>query len=147
MIKRYRDFLSVGLLALLIGLSGCGGSTHSTVNDVTVSVTPASATVAASGQVKLTAVMSGCGSSCPAPAFTWSIVELQTNGASGSQCNWETTPPPGPCPDGTLEVTSDFTTATFHAPSSSGTIHVVAQLTGLGNPPTTKTGTATITIP
>jgi len=143
--KLYRAMLSVAPLVLLIVTAGCGGgSSHLNANDVTVAVTPSSATVAAGGQVSLQAAIGGCGSSCPSPAFTWAITELQTNGASGAQCNWDTTPPPGPCPDGTIEVTAPFTTATFHAPGTSGTIHVVAQWTNLS---TVKTGTVVITIP
>jgi hypothetical protein len=146
-----RDFLSVVPLVLLIVISGCGsGGDQFNANAVTVSVAPPSATVAAGGQATLQATVSGCGSSCPSPALTWSIAELQTNGASGAQCNWQnTTPPPGPCPDGTIEGadTAPFQAVTFHAPSNSGTIHVVAQWTNLSNPPTTKTGTAVITVP
>ena len=82
-------------------------------NNVTVSVAPSSATVSAGGQVTLQATLNGCASACPSPGFTWAISELQANGASGSQCNWDTTPPPGPCPDGTIEVSAPFTTATF----------------------------------
>lgn len=142
-----RSVLSVAPLVVLIVISGCGGGSRFNANNVTVSVAPSNATVAAGGQVTLQASISGCGSACPSPGFTWSIAELQTNGASGSQCNWDTTPPPGPCPDGTIEVTAPFTTATFHAPSNSATIHVVVQFIDPSNPPTTKTGTAVITVP
>src|SRR3954469_21785483 len=113
-------------LLLLIVTAGCGGSGGFNQNKVTVSVSPAAATVAASDQVTLQATVHGLCSSC-APVLTWSILELQTNGATGSQCNWQgTTPPSGPCPDGTIEG-ADATPAlsvTYHAAGAPGTFHV-----------------------
>ena len=146
-----RDLLSVASLFFLIMISGCGsGGDKARTTDEVVSVTPPAATVSAGGQVTLQATVSGCGSACPTPAFTWGIGELQVNGATGAQCNWQdNAPPPGPCPYGTIEgpnaPLSD--TVTFHAPSTSGMIHVLAQVTQLSNPPNTKTGTAVITVP
>lgn len=144
-----RNCLLAASLILLIVVSGCGGSSSGfDPNNVTVSISPPTATVAEGGQVTLQATVSGC-SSC-APAVTWSIRELQTNGASGAQCNWQSpTPPAGPCPDGTIEEggTPPFVTVTFHAPSSPGTIHIIAEWTLASNPPVTKDGTAAITTP
>jgi hypothetical protein len=144
----YRAFC-VGSLVLLLVIAGCGGGGFNE-NKVTVSVSPAAATVAASGQVTLQATVRGLCSSC-APLVTWSIVELQTNGASGSQCNWQgTTPPAGACPDGTIQgadATPVALTVTYHAPSASGTFHVTAEWCDcLANPPVVKDGTAAITV-
>ena len=148
-----RGLLSAAPLLLLIAISGCGGGGGDQVhtNDEVVSVAPPTATVSAGGQVTLQASVSGCGGApCPAPAFTWAIGELQTNGATGAQCNWQgATPPPGPCPNGTIEGadTPPFVSVTFHAPSTPGTIHVLAQVFEFSNPPVVKTGTAVITVP
>jgi hypothetical protein len=88
-------------LVLLVAMAGCGGGSSFDPNNVTVTVSPPAITIPASGQVTLQATVKG---SPAAPALTWSIAELQTNGASGSQCNWSgATPPAGPCPDGTIQ--------------------------------------------
>lgn len=147
-----RNFVLVPALMLLIVISGCGGSSSRThTDDEVVSVAPPTATVNAGGQVTLQATVTGCDSACPAPALTWTITELQTNGASGAQCNWQgATPPAGPCPSGTIEGadTPPFLSVTFHAPNTPGTIHVVASdIHVFTNPPVTKTGTAVITVP
>jgi hypothetical protein len=144
----YRALFFVTPLVLLIVIAGCGGGGFNE-NKVTVSVSPAAAPVAASGQVTLQATVRGLCSSC-APLVTWSIVELQTNGASGSQCNWQgTTPPAGPCPDGTIQGADapPALTVTYHAPSASSTFHVTAEWCDcLANPPVVKDGTAAITV-
>jgi hypothetical protein len=136
--------LCMGSFALLIITAGCGGGSGFDTNNVTVTVSPSSVTIPASGQVTLQATVEG---SPAAPALTWTITELQTNGASGSQCNWQgTTPPAGPCPDGTIQGAdaSPYTPVTYLAPSTSGTFHVVAQddvsLTSV------KSGTAVVTV-
>lgn len=131
-------------LILLIVIAGCGGGSSSVdPNNVTVSVSPSAVTIPANGQVTLQATVKG---SPAAPALTWEIAELQTNGASGAQCNWSgTTPPAGPCPDGTIKgADAGSQTVTYLAPSISGTFHVIAQdnvsLTVV------KNGTAVITV-
>ena len=135
--------LFVELLVLLIVIVGCGGGGTFDPNNVTVTVSPPAVTIPASGQVTLQATVKG---SPAAPALTWSIAELQTNGASGSQCNWSgTTPPAGPCPDGTIQgADASSPTVTYLAPSTSGTFHVLAQ----ANVSFTlvKDGTAVITV-
>jgi hypothetical protein len=135
--------LFVESLVLLIVIAGCGGGTSFDPNNVTVTVSPPAVTIHASGQVTLQATVKG---SPAAPALTWSIAELQTNGASGSQCNWSgTTPPAGPCPDGTIQgADASSPTVMYLAPSTSGTFHVVAQ----ANVSLTlvKDGTAVITV-
>jgi hypothetical protein len=134
--------LFVGSLVPLIVIVGCGGGSYDP-NNVTVTVSPPAVTIPASGQVTLQAIVnSGRG----APALTWSIAELETNGASGAQCNWSgTTPPAGPCPDGTIQGADPTSlTVTYLAPSTSGTFHVVAH----ANVSLTlvKDGTAVITV-
>ncbi len=135
--------LCVGSVVLLIVISGCGSGSSFDPNNVTVSVSPAAATIPASGQVTLQATVKG---SPAAPALTWSIAELQTNGASGAQCNWSgTTPPAGPCPDGTIQgADASSLTVMYLAPSTSGTFHVIAQ----ANVSLTlvKDGTAVVTV-
>jgi hypothetical protein len=134
--------LFVGSLVLLIVIAGCGGSSYDP-NNVTVTVSPPAVTIPASSQVTLQAtVKSGLG----APAVTWSIAELQTNGASGSQCNWSgTTPPVGPCPEGTIQgADANSSTVTYLAPSASGTFHVVAH--AIVSLTLVKDGTAVVTV-
>jgi hypothetical protein len=118
--------LCVESLVLLIVIAGCGGGSSFDPNNVTVTVSPSAVTIPASSQVTLQATVKG---SPAAPALTWSISELQTNGASGSQCNWSgTTPPAGPCPDGTIQgANASSLSVTYLAPSTSGTFHVIAQ--------------------
>ena len=136
--------LCVESLVLLIVIAGCGGGSSSfNPNDVTVAVSPPSATIPAGGQVTLQATVQG---SPAAPALNWSIVELQANGASGAQCNWSgTTPPAGPCPDGTIQgADAGSLTVTYLAPNTSGTFHVIAQDTV--SLTLVKEGTAVITV-
>jgi hypothetical protein len=130
-------------LVLLIVLAGCGGGSSVAPNNVTVTVAPSAVTIPANGQVTLQATVKG---SPAAPALNWTIAELQTNGASGAQCNWSgTTTPVGPCPDGTIQgADASSLTVTYFAPSTSGMFHVIAQdsvsLTLV------KDGTAVITV-
>ena len=138
--------LLVAPLVLLIVIAGCGGGSGTNFNNVTVTVLPATASVPVSGQVTLQAKVTGVSGT---QALTWTITELQTNGASGAQCNWlGTTPPAGPCPDGTIQGAdaSPYTPVTYHAPSASGTFHVVARWSTTFDPIIIKNGTAVITV-
>jgi hypothetical protein len=137
--------LSVGLLVLL--MTGCGGGNEGfKANNVTVSISPATASVAASSQVTLQASVKGLCSTCASDIFSWSISENATAGASS--CNWFDTPPVVPCPAGTIQGTSQSTlTVTYHPPSTPGTYHVVAEWCDcLGSPTVKKTGTSVITV-
>ena len=138
----YRAFYLVSLV-LLVAMAGCGGGSSVDPNNVNVTVSPSAVTIPASSQVTLQATVKG---SSAAPALSWSIAELQTNGASGSQCNWSgTTPPAGACPDGTIQgADASSLTVTYLAPSTLGTFHVIAQ----ANVSLTlvKDGTAVITV-
>jgi hypothetical protein len=77
----------------------------------------------------------------------WLITKLQTNGASGAQCNWlGDTPPVGPCPDGTIQGAGAVSpTVTYLAPTTSGTFHVVAEYS-LAFSTIVKDGTAVVTV-
>jgi hypothetical protein len=120
----------VGSLVLLVVIAGCGGGAGGGFdpNNVTVIVSPAAVTIPTSDQVVLQATVNGFPSGTSAP-MNWTIAELKANGASGAQCNWQdTTPPAGPCPDGTIQgADASSLTVTYHAPSTSGTFHVVAE--------------------
>jgi hypothetical protein len=138
--------LFVAPVVLLIVVAGCGGGGGTNFNNVTVTVSPATAIVPVSDQTTLQAKVTGVSGT---PALTWAITELQTNGASGAQCNWlGTTPPAGPCPDGTIQGAdaSPYTPVTYHAPNTSGTFHIVAQWSTAFNPVIIKNGTAVITV-
>jgi hypothetical protein len=118
--------LCVESLVLMVVMSGCGGGSSFDPNNVTVTVSPSAITIPPSGQATLQATVKG---SPAAPALTWIISELQTNGASGAQCNWSgTTPPAGPCPDGSIQgADAGSLTVTYLAPSTTGTFHIIAQ--------------------
>jgi hypothetical protein len=146
-VNSYRA-LCVGSLVLLIVIAGCGGGSGVDFNKVVVTVSPTAATIHASGQVTLQATVTGTGA--PSNFVGWSIAELKNNppGGSGSQCNWLDTPPAGPCPDGTIQqvTVSDFQTVTYHAPSTSGTFHVMAEWSTAFNPVIIKDATSVITV-
>ena len=139
--------LYVGALISLMLTAGCGGgASGANPNNVTVAVSPMSATIPANGEVSLQATVKG---SPGAPSATWFIAELATNGASGAQCNWSgSTQPAGPCPDGTIEGAdaSSSLTVKYHAPNTAGTFHVTAQWSTAFNPVVVKNGTAVITV-
>ncbi len=129
-------------LVLLIVIPGCGSRFNE--NNVSVTVSPATATVAAGGQVTLHATvhgLHGC-SSCPPPFVSWSITE---NG-SGLCDQVNNMQPAGPCPAGTIQ--GDGTPdVTYFAPSTSGTFHVVAEWCDcIAKPVVSKTATAVITV-
>jgi hypothetical protein len=138
--------LCVGSLVLLIVIAGCGGGGGFDPNNVSVTVSPAAVTIPASGDVTLQATVKGTGTSNN--ALTWSIAELKINGGSGAECDWLDVPPVGPCPDGTIQQAGghNFQTVTYHAPSTSGTFHVIAEWTTITNPVITKDGTSVITV-
>jgi hypothetical protein len=149
-----RALFFVAPLVLLIVIAGCGGGGGGGFdpNKVTVTVSPAAATVAASGQVTLQATVGGCNNPSCIPSVLWSIAELP---GLGGQCNWSGNTPPsppvgGPCLDGTIKGADAVPlnlTVTYFAPSTSGTFHVVAEWDFISNPPIIKTGTAVITVP
>jgi hypothetical protein len=145
----YRIFYMGSLVLLILVTAGCAGGGRSVNdNDVTVTVSPAVVTVPANGQVTLQATVTGTGTATN--ALTWSMAELQTNGASGAQCDWLDTPPEGPCPDGTIQQNSaaNFEAVTYHAPGTSGgPFHVIAEWSTVdAGVVITKDGTSAITV-
>ena len=136
--------LCVASIVPLIFMAGCGGGSNFDLDNVTVTLSPSAATIPASGQVTLQATVKG---SPGAPGLVWFIAELQTDGASGAQCNWAgATPPAGPCPDGTIQgIVSGSLTVTYLPPSTSGTFHVVAEYS-LPFSTVVKDGTAVVTV-
>lgn len=145
-----RVFLT-GVLALAVSFLGCGSSDYT--KNVMVTVSPATANVAANGKVRLTATVSGLCTGCAPEIDSWGITEdAQPGDPNGFGCQWFTIngpPTPIQCPAGTIEETggglSNSLTATYHASARSGTYHVVAMWGGLYGLPT-KTGTSVITV-
>jgi len=143
--------------ALVVALMGCGSSSWN-ANDVTVTVSPGTATTAANGTVALQAAVSGDCSGC-VPSVGWFITEDEgPSDPDGSACNWFTNngPPNASCPGGTIEETagglSNSSAVKYHGPATAGTYHVTAEWSlggGLfGNLPplVTKQATAVITV-
>jgi hypothetical protein len=136
--------LCVPSLVLLIVITGCGTSGFNP-NNVTVTISPATATAPENGQVPLQATVNGLCSGCVPSIQEWSITENE-----GSGCTWMNTPPAGPCPGGTIQeaATGTSLTVTYFAPSAPGTFHVIADvcLCFEVNPPVSKEGTSVITV-
>lgn len=141
-----RSSYFLALLGLLFILPACGGGSGTNFNNVIVTVSPFTAATTTGRQVTLQATVTGLSG---IPALNWSIVELQGNGASGAQCNWTgSSPPAGPCPDGTIQG-ADVQPATkvrYNSPGSTGIFHVQVQWSSAFTPIVTKTATATITV-
>jgi hypothetical protein len=141
--------LSIGLMILLliiiiITIAGCGAAGGFNPNNVTVTLAPEAATVAANGQVTLQTTVTGLCSTCSTASIFWSITE---NG--DASCGWVDTPPAGPCPAGTIQLTGadpgNSQTATYYVPSTAGSYHVVADaLIAFGSP--TKEATSVVTV-
>jgi len=129
--------------ALLIVLAACGSGPYN-FNQVSVSVSPAFVTIPVNGTVTLQATVSGLCSTCGDIIQNWSIAEA----GEGVSCDWFTTPPPGPCPAGTLQLFPTNTlTVTYYAPSTPGTFHVSAEWCICAGPvPIYKTGTSVVTV-
>jgi hypothetical protein len=141
----HRSAYFLALLWLLLIFPACGGSSTN-FNNVVVTVSPSSTTATTGQQVTLKATVTGISGT---QALTWTIVELQANGASGAQCNWlGWTPPAGPCPDGTIQGAdvSPYTPVTYNAPTTTGTFHVQVQWSTAFTPVVTKTAVATIIV-
>lgn len=117
-----RRVLFLGPLACLIVFVGsCGGYN---VNDVTLTISPAAATIPKSSQIALVASVNKFCAGC-LPEIDWSIAE--NNGVN--PCLWQagqTPPPTGSCPGGTLQVQGfvNNTSVIYFSPSTAGTYHV-----------------------
>jgi hypothetical protein len=126
----------LGLLVVTTAMTGCSTGGGFNANNVTVTVSPATAAVPASGKAVLMATVHGLCSTCVPSINLWYVNE--NNPANGSICDWFTTPPTAPCPAGTIQLTeggdSSTLTVTYFAPSTPGTYHVVAQWALLTGP-------------
>lgn len=133
--------VAVGGTLLLVN---CGSGLPHT-NQVTATITPASASVAASGTVALKGDAVGFTKS---PIVSWYIQEAKTSG--GDDCGYLALPPTSPCNSGYVvfgSVTQFPSQATYYAPSTPGTYHVVFEATqNTTFDYLTKTATATITV-
>ena len=134
------------LIALLTAvlLAACGSRLpHS--GDVTVTVAPATATVAAGGNVVLEGNATGFTRS---PIVVWRVQEAQATG--GDDCGYLNPPPASPCQFGYVifgSVTQFPSSATYYAPSTPGTYHVIFEATqNTTFDYLTKTATAAITV-
>jgi hypothetical protein len=131
------------ILVPLIVLAGCGGGGYD-ANHVSVTVTPAAVTIPTNGQVTLRATVNGLCSMCTPTIYSWSV-SADDNG----NCEWVTSPPVVPCPDGTIQETEGDTTrltVTYFAPSTPGTYHIVAGWSPGFGASVTKQGPAVITV-
>jgi len=141
---------STAVLALAVVFVGCGSGEGYNPDNVTVTVSPTTATLSANGKIGLQATVNGLCSLCAPDIYSWGVTEDAGPGDSnGSSCDWFTNngPPIEPCPAGTIEETagSNSLSVTYHAPATPGTYHVVAGWSpGLGSLPT-KNGTSVIT--
>jgi hypothetical protein len=135
--------IPVGPLVLLIVITGCGPGGGFNANNVTVTVSPTTTTIPENGKATLTATVNGLCSTCAPSIQSW---DISVNGvAMGGTCDWFDTPPIGPCPDGTIQETTNTTlTVTYYAPSTPGTYDVTAGWTLLTGP--TKSGTSVVTV-
>jgi hypothetical protein len=137
----------LGIVFLLLAISGCGGGGGFNPDKVTVSVSPANPMIATSATVELHASVQGLCSTCAAAINEWNVTENNDD----PSCNWFDTPPTQPCPGGTIQKTAGggpltTLTATYHAPSSAGTFHVVAEWCLCFGSSVTKDGTSVITV-
>lgn len=141
--------LYVLAFVLLIVSASCGISGNKlNPNNVSVSVSPATAATPTNGQVPLQATVQGLPSAYISSISLWTITE----NPSGADCATDVgITPPGPCPAGTIQLTdADELTVTYFAPSTPGTYHVNAEwedFVNLSGPPlATQTGTSVITV-
>jgi len=137
----------VAFVGLIVSVS-CGTSNGFNPNNVTVSVSPTTATIPTGGQVALQATVQGLSSTSISSISLWSVTE----NPSGADCaTYVGIVPPGPCPAGTIQIAaSDELTVTYFAPSAPGTYHVNAEwedfVNFTGPPVATKIGTSVITV-
>jgi hypothetical protein len=131
--------------ALLTASAGCGGGNRFNPNNVTVSVSPGTATISRGGQVSLQATIRGLSSGY---INSWAITE---NPSDADCATYLGVVPAGPCPAGTIQIANGSgLTVTYFAPATPGTYHINAEwedFDNFGGPPiATKTGTSVITV-
>ena len=109
---------------LLIVSAGCGTGNGFNPNNVTVSVSPATATIPTNGQVPLQATVNGLSSGYISSISLWTVTE---NPSGADRATLVGIVPPGPCP-ATIQLTGGGElTVTYFAPSTPGTYHVNAE--------------------
>jgi hypothetical protein len=140
-------FYVLAFIGLIVS-AGCGTDNKLNPNNVSVSVSPATATTSTNGQVPLQATVQRLPSGGPTSISLWTITE---NPSDADSATYVSIVPPGPCPAGTIQIASgDELTVTYFAPSTPGTYHVNAEWEDFVNftgPPTaTKTGTSIISV-
>jgi hypothetical protein len=145
-----RRALCVVPLVLLVVIAGCGAGSTGSFNpdNVTVSVSPATATITTNGQVPLQATVLGLSSISISDISAWTVAE---NPIGANYATDVGIIPPEPCPAGTIQIlTGGELTVTYFAPSTPGTYHVNAEwedfVNFTGPPIATKTGTSVITV-
>src|SRR5271163_4084274 len=140
--------LYITSLFLLMAFAACGSSSKFNPNNVSVSVSPATANVATSGQLPLQASVQGLGSGIPSSVTLWTITENPTTSDCAVYVGIVIS---DPCPAGTIQIAnSTELTVTYFAPTTAGTYHVVAEwedfVNFTGPPLATKTGTTVVTV-
>ncbi len=139
------------LLPVLVicALVSCGGSGLPSSQSLTVTVTPASATLAAGGTVNLSGTANGF---TQAPLVTWGMQESHKGSGLVLACGQFPTSQESftICPFGYVVYADQNTNpnpAVYHAPPTPGTYHVVFSALQIATfDSVTKTATATITV-
>lgn len=134
----------VVLSVLLLG--NCGSSGSPSPSQVIASITPAQSTLKTGENITLTG--SATGFTAP-PIVTWWIQEARS-ADTGDDCAYLKLPAMSPCPYGYVifpSVTQFPSVATYYAPSTPGTYHVVFEaIQSVEYHPVSKTVTAAVTV-
>jgi len=126
--------------------ASCGASNSFNPNNVTVSVSPTTATIAANGTATLQATVQGL--PYASSITRWSVAE---NPIGAICATFVGIVPSGPCPAGTIEIADgNELTVTYFAPSAPGTYHVHAEWDHftyfMGPPDTIRMGASVVTV-
>ena len=141
--KSYRELCAISVVVMST-IVGCGGGGEGfDPNRVTVTISPAAATIPISDTLTLQATVKGLCATCVSTINEWRVTEN-----NGVPCTWFDSPPLGPCPGGTIEAVAggNFLTVTYHPPSDPGTFHAVAEWCVCFGSSITKDGTSVITV-
>ncbi len=144
-----RAFCTMSLVVLLGAaslLGSCGSSGLPTPAPINVQITPAQASASTGTSTGLKGSATGL---TVAPVVQWWIQESQ-NDPGGDNCGYLTLPATSPCPYGYVvfgSVTDFPSSATYYAPSTPGTYHVVFKVEQDSTfDHVSKTATAAITV-